>query len=154
MVSYIDIRVQGFNEVINYFHNLEVKIPQAIDKDLRIIGSDMRRGLVFSLRNAGLVWKGLLVEEIIVKKVSPLEWIILMPFYGHYLDSMEPHRVVVKGKPFLEQWAMEHFGEIPYSMIVTPHPWIAEGLREGGKRAASRLENGNIVRVFKKGLIT
>ena len=153
MVKFFDVRVKGFDKVASYFQNLKVSIPKAVTKDLRVMSMDMKKGLTHSLKAQGLVWRGLLQEEVAVRKVSKTQWDVLIPNYGRYMDSMEPHRVVVKGKPLLEQWAEEHFNEVPYSMTVKPHPWIREGLREGGKRATNRLRTGEIVRVFRGGKI-
>lgn len=155
MPTFFDVRITGFNEFSDYLQKLDVKVPKATDRDLGMMGRDFRYGLLMALRSSGITkFDGALEDSIEVRKNSENEWEITMAMHGRYLDSMPIHRVVVKGKPQLERWARQKLGEVPYSMVVKPTPWIASGLREGGNRAVRTLKNGEIVRVFKGGLIT
>ena len=157
---YYDIRIKGVDRVSRNLNKYTAELPKALEKDASLIGKDYVRELKLSALSQGLSWTGFLVNSIRARKKGKNQLTVNIPGYGEALDKMRTHKVAFKKDPVLEKWVEEHKPLQPGGRYhgrgviqVKRHPWIRKGLSAASRNISKRINNGNIVRTFRGGMM-
>ncbi len=151
----LTVSVKGFRNIERRLEGLQIKLPEALDKDSRKVMNSYKMGLKKSLMVSGfggspLSDTGALSSSIRYHKVSKGVYEMTMPEYGEWIDRMVDHKVSTD-RPEISRWlarkGIDNYGPV---ITVHRHPWIDNGLNYGRQRISSDIANGATIKHIRK----
>ncbi len=155
-MAFLEMTTKGDVKFTDFMNKLEVKLPNAINRNMwniaQMVGGELRFSMGKTSPNPIQDLNGTLRQGTYPKKGPEKNtFIFLMPRHARYLDSMEPHFVNVKNNPPLARWmAMRGYhARRDGTIYVRPRKFIRRAFERTKLRLNEELKKGEIIKTLK-----